>query len=1513
MLLVNYTDANFFIADPAFISSYSHNVAPLDVINLIRAAFGYPELALSGEPQLFVGPIGNVWCMLQENESIIRYLLLLDEPESSLRVGSLKATPGAPVVLQAAETSDSHAIRKLAMELLLPKTAELQDLCDSWSRRGDGSTQLSIDKLRSLLNHVLVVAFNLAYFNEVNLQQSQELDDTLFKLLRDAMGAAWASTASRSMSQCVLETIRPYIPHFSNEGLGSLHREIPHVFTLFSELSEGYRERYSQQSSGLGEDPMDIDDDFGSQESRSSTAAKTPEVSRRESPILDADSFYSETTQRLHFLCALHQDPGRIGLLPTEFLEELLALPDDELLLNRFLNKELFAGDLIISPDDATRVTERLAEIIGSRLFSSSEVAFQACLDVIEGFAPIWTDERSKLSSMVGELYYFFLKDALGNNLLSPRAQKALVKLLFRLTEINHKFPESVNLPTTVDSLLSMLETTGIRVQFYIGDNLHRIFHRYVLKAHDKICMDIIDKLPKDIDVPGGMALRLYVLSNLAKSWSTLLRRCVYHIFETPGNARDTIKHASYCVRSIATKLQLEDAQKLFDLFAPQLLYTWLTTEDIKTIPFEIFGFSALDELLKRAESEAAALMIMRGQDAEFSDLAKLLGLSPVQLVERCFSKILAYSVAFDISMPKTDHQASGESRIRKMLGRNPFIDNVYVNFADIIGIFFTLIDQEDPIEESWAKADGFIYAAKAMEAIKGCAHSEIELAANQQPHFRARYLTREISLICSRTEYDAQELWTPALVVCIARRLFNMIHPALGPLHTCSVIRKIRVLVCLAGDHAYELYPLEMLLLSIQPFLTDLESADDALGISQYLLTRGSSAMARSPSFLAGYALSTLASLRVFLESSQASTTQESQFKATMTKAQKFHKWLSKYLEEYESPALRDEKQLSSFKAITESAANVRSSGNSERGTHESNLLIEILRDETSESQLLNESSRSLALDILSKDFKLSASTRRDAVSSDDEAIQLATAVWKSSYTQSGGEEHKQFRVWAGRVIGRSFAASGAIDRTLLRESKVTQYLKDSSAGFSSEQGLLSLLQALVATPDYFRAGLSESALRSIISASQEDNVLLAACQRGLSDQLFVTSNWGAYQTPPSDNCPVDSVPEELAFSVEAFEDPRWAQRLAIHLTQSVREDIVLAALAPVLANVKGFAEDAFPFIVHLVLLSERDKQQSAKRQLSVALRDWLKLTSPEVKDHLGLLVNTLLYLRTQKLPGESSIADRSQWLDVDPTAVAYAATRCGMYKTGLLMIESTPAEGSRSSRRSSAVRAQDSTDALLDIFESIDDPDAYYGLRTSSSLGNVLSRLEYERDGAKSLAFRGAQFDSHIRRRDPASKKDELHLVGTISDLGLSGLSHALLQSQQSHDGTSDLADSIFNNARRLEVWNLPVPAVTENPSATLYKAYQGCHQAVTIDAARQAIYSGLNQGLQNLTKRDTAPSIIRQNLGTLAALTELDDALNLSTAEELDDMLETFNSRSRWMKSGRYVLHQHSCGGS
>jgi ataxia telangiectasia mutated family protein len=334
----------------------------------------------------------------------------------------------------------------------------------------------------------------------------------------------------------------------------------------------------------------------------------------------------------------------------------------------------------------------------------------------------------------------------------------------------------------------------------------------------------------------------------------------------------------------------------------------------------------------------------------------------------------------------------------------------------------------------------------------------------------------------------------------------------------------------------------------------------------------------------------------------------------------------------------------------------------------------------------------------------------------------------------------------------------------------------------------------------------------------------------------------------------------------------------------------------------VEGFAEQAFPFILHQILSTQFEGQQSTRKQLSIALSNWFCNCAAIHKTNLKLLINSILYLRTQPLPREKSSADRMHWLEIDYIAAANAATQCGMFKTALLFVEESCSGVTKSSRRSSSAKSHEPTELLLTIFQSIDDPDLYYGVQQDASLSTILARLEYEKDGPRSLAFRGAQYDSHVRSQDSKSAQEAEHLIKALDVLSLAGLSHSLLQAQQTMGMSITIMESMYQTARKLEQWDLPVPSSGSNNAATIYKVYQGVHVAADRASILQAVDEGLSCTMTGLVPNDLSAGALHSSLQSLAVLTEMDEILSAQGSEQFEEMLSRFQNRSDWMKTGR-----------
>ncbi|GAO14115.1 hypothetical protein UVI_02037950 [Ustilaginoidea virens] len=1290
------------------------------------------------------------------------------------------------------------------------------------------------------------------------------------------------------------------MPGLNTANLSRLHSHHFSLLRVFTVVSTVLDQKEPESAFGTTSDNIDADDEFSSQSSRVTSSSILPQVPRSNNQLSTSPrTFYVETKRRLALLRAIQEDSSQIGLLPAVWITEFLSMTDDDLLYCRALLLEITYSDLVVGAEDALDIIQRLGAIISASDYQYCEVALTTCLDVLNGLHSTWLNDSHDLGEAVGDLYNYFIKVCLPSNLFSARARISMARLLFTLLGANPSYGTNLDLDSCRTSLLSILSSSVMQVKCFIAEKIADVFELFVLMLHDEIFVDVLASLPTNPDDASGIAFRLWTLSKLACRWPTLLRRCIYHIFEAPGKIVQAMEYAKWCLTDISKALDLKSAVELFQLFSRQLLYTWMEHDPIQDMPFSIFGFKDLGELLQTAQAEASALAIMRVEKAASVALANTLGLSESDLIKKNFATVLSYSMAYGDAFGDTGND-KGENYIKNVIGHQAYTESIHINFVDIIAALFDLIDQEDHVEKILRKYEAISYAADNLERIKKFSHSANELPPNQQPMFRAKYIIHVFFRLCQRTEYEFQDIWAPALVLAVTRQLFNTVHPALGPLHACSVLRKVRLVVCLAGSVVLESYCLEMLLNSIRGFMVDPEGADDALGLSQYLLSGGSQYLCQRPSFVAGYALSTLASLRVFLESSQSSTTQEKQFKATMNKAQKFHDWFSEYLSGYTSKVFRNDAQLALFKSVTHSAALITSSGNAEKGTSESKLLLDILKDDAAEHHLLNESSRALALKLLCGDFTIPETVARDIIDTDDAAVDQAPRVWKSCEAH---DLSKNYLSWAGRVIGRSFAATGHIPQGVLEESDLCLFGRIAPGPNGSDMGLLYLLQDLTADQNSEVAGLSEAALRTAVSRAiaHEDEALTVACQRSLSESLFTASQWGGLRSPPSEIIHDLARLDEPSVWEADVSSSEWLRKISTYLVSTASESILLSSLPSIVAGVTGFAERAFPFLVHSVLCFQLEQHQTVKKKLSLSLKEWLQNESPKALTNLKLLINTILYLRTQEYPRESSIADRLHWLDVEYTLAARAASRCGMHKTGLLFAELVSSDTSRSSRSSSLHKEPDLNVTLLTIFENIDDPDTYYGLPEDASLCKVLARVEYENEGSKSLAFRGAQYDSHLRLRRKAAEADGLALVKALGTLGLSGLSHSVLQRQESAGTNTSSIESTFSTARRLEMWNLPAPGYSSHHAVILYQVYQSIHNSTELSAVREAIHNGYGRVMQAMGGCSLNATAVRSRLAALAALTELDDMFNISELAEIEGLLEKFRARSEWMRSG------------
>jgi serine-protein kinase ATM len=1184
----------------------------------------------------------------------------------------------------------------------------------------------------------------------------------------------------------------------------------------------------------------------------------------------------------------------------------LTSTAGSELLQCRRLLVPLLQANTDIAAEDSAKLLEHLAiEYLESYQFERCEVALSFCLETMTPLAVLWT--RSQYEELFDnglQIYEWFVKKALTAGVLSSAVQKRLCDLLETLMGLDADYGVAENLPSVRTTLFLMLKQGKIVIKDHVAAAIPKMLNLFVLAKHDDVFSDVLSNLPDNQEWSEGIAMRLLVFARLGLEWYTLRRRCVFHILETAGALPVYTSHAKACIKMVSEALGLDNPRTLFRVFSRQLLFTWLSTEygSMENIPFNIFAYPSLEALMADNQEEACAQIIMRQKAGLLSFLASKLAVSPEELIARSFGKTMAYCLVFDL----TNQSANSEKYLRSRIPKDQFHSLISASFVRIEAEVLLSIDRESDIGKYLQKRPELGSAFESLNEMKRNSSSDSILPHGQQPLLQRRYFLDCIERLRNRVNCDVSELWTCPSIAYVIRVLIDAMHPALGPLHACSVIRKIRIVVCMAGPSALQGYPLEMLLQALRPFLTNHHCADDAFGIVQYLFAHGRSALVERPRFLGSISLLILISLRDFLASAHESTTQESQHLATMDKAYRFHVWFSSYLRTLPLDALSDTLHTP-FQAILRSAGELRQSGSVTKDAAETELLRELLDDEERHDSLIDRPSRDAAFSMLCGIFTLPKSTSEDPMAADSESHRYSVSLLQVCRRVTVSAD---FLSWASKALGRTFASQGFVESAKSDHDLYLQTIEHSDSAFSnSRTAIIALLLECFQSNEQGHVSHAEKTLRTMYQRYQKfrtQEEMIAFEQlipSHIDEALKHTSCDSDTVSPNTDDQTRSQKTLQLASLLPpGSPDHDWTQSLTILLSNAVGSDALLGALPLVLTHIGSLAEAMFPYVLHEVLLSERGANERIKKDISGFYEQWLCQVSPQTKTYIQVLLRGILYLRTQSLPNEPNIAVRDQWLDVDFQQAARAASCAEMYSTALLFVEMSSSNERGRSRRSSLAPQPVPGDLLLDIYTRIGDPDAFYGVDQTPNLETTMLRAEHESNGFKSLLYRGARLDSQMRQGLEPDSQDYLAIIQAMNQLNVNSVTQSMVSNLKTTNIDKSTAGSLLETARKLEQWDVRPPDTTESEQTILFKAFQ----TLNVGGRKSMILTNMNAALakcmDNIVSGATTSASMQSNLRVIAALTEVDEILRIGEGYTYQDQWATMKSRHHWMELGQ-----------
>lgn len=1471
---------------------------PVELLNLLVACTGreFNPLGLQ-----FSGPacrLSKEWRLFHRNKQLIDYLFLVEKREDSD-----EPDYASTVVNYLTSSTRQYPGDQVVLELLQSKADQFTQL---WiSLGGDNSHPITAEVVQILSSFCVVAYVFIEVIPRVG-QQSHSLrmsTDTLWTGLCDFI----AEQEAMLLHAC-LDVVSPFIlslrPPLSPDN--ALVKAVQTMAQPLNDVLESIRAMERDFSSSV-DGVMDIDDQLSSRGRRFVETDAMLFFNRQDAttPLFeDSSSLQLAVAIQLSLLVRLCRDNDDWENPSMDPLVGYLTTLDEcDVLVGWHFIRNFMTSEPQMSRENTCKFLEYVAELcLQSYGLERCEASTSACVSLMTCFAPLWTSTaKDDLTEAASDLYTWFIDILVEEGIGSSKILTRIAYLLERVLNSSPTFSVDDTRPSARTSLFRILSDSDLNVKFNISGIVTSIFGRFVLTEHDAIFGDVLESLPRDPDWNEGIALRLYLLSQLASRWHTLLRRCIYHIFEAPGGVPESAPYGKACLQYVATALGLNDSREVFKLFSSQILYTWTETQALATLPHGIFGYSTPEEFLLDVQDEAVAQTIMRVKESDMDDISRITVMPSKELLASCFYKAEAYSVARDISMPPSQEQSfkGAENAIRNLLGPQKFFALVKSSFPGIIATLFGCVDQTEQIEKAFAKRPSFQFALAIWRDIENRGSSKATLPAGQQPSFRSKYLLDEIEFICGRMNLELDKIWTPTLFCFVARSLLESNHPALGSLHACYVLRKVKILVCLAGQVALRDYPLEMLIYSLRPYITDFQCSQDAIGLTWYLIENGRGHLSENPSFLAGIAVSTLASLRDFLSSSQDSTTQKSHFRATLSDAQAFHQWFSSFLNNY-TPSHLDEVSERSLQNILRSSQNVRLVGNARRDTYEGDLMSDLLRDKTTGHRLLNQPSTDLVFSLLCDQFERPLDFRDDILGEDKAAATNAITLWSTLDNQQRGRD---YRLWVARAMGRAYAATGVISESLVKEQRTTFVdLPDISLHSASKFAILYTIRDSLLSDNCQNPGLAEITLQVIVERLSV-HPELEDCAVAIPSSLMNALVWAPYQCPPIPLKQLDKPQMDYAICWDGNTTvSEWARNLTLALSNGATGDPVVGALPPILFAMPSLALQLVPYILHDVLLSEADGNQMVRYAVSTVFREAFQDVRDSTLQHIRLIVYCILYLRNRELPHESTTDERDGWLEVDFLQAASAAIKCRMHKTALLFVEIHSSRIATSSRRSSVSRSLPPSDLLHDIFQNIDDPDLFYGIQQEASLEAIISKFQHEESGFKNLLFQSANYDADMKLNSSPDDVNTLRVIEALNSTSLQGMAAAMFNSPAASSGKASTAEGALSTALYLQKWDIPFPS-SATATGNVFKSLQTL--STTEDRAQvlqvlDACFLGV---LDHSREENQSVSSLRACMRALGVLVEVDEMVASNTPDQVREVWERITRRSSWLRFERY----------
>ncbi|KAF9218963.1 hypothetical protein BS17DRAFT_718960 [Gyrodon lividus] len=283
-----------------------------------------------------------------------------------------------------------------------------------------------------------------------------------------------------------------------------------------------------------------------------------------------------------------------------------------------------------------------------------------------------------------------------------------------------------------------------------------------------------------------------------------------------------------------------------------------------------------------------------------------------------------------------------------------------------------------------------------------------------------------------------------------------------------------------------------------------------------------------------------------------------------------------------------------------------------------------------------------------------------------------------------------------------------------------------------------------------------------------------------------------------------------------------RWICSLSTLLGDILSSsDNFYAQLITLIANNVQFAEEILPVLVHTLLSRELSQGASsgisARKQLSDYFTTVLE-TEAVSRSYMRAIVDVVLHLRNFRPVHSDDWLAHDKWLDVNFRILAKSAVGCGSYTTALLFLELAFEYGQLNEESPDGIEH-----LLFEIYGHIDEPDGFYGIKTTDLQHFLIKRFHHENQWDKAFRFHGAAIEAGSREPSDADG-----LLQSFHAFGFDSLAIGTLQgSHRGFDSETASLTMSYQLGWRTETWDLPDAGDNQDSNTALYRALRSIHR--------------------------------------------------------------------------------------